>query len=201
MGKTATAMAMAKRIDIWPVERLIPYSGNARTHSDDQISKVASSIKEFGFTNPILVDRSDGIIAGHCRLAAAQKLGVAEVPVVVLDHLSDAQRRAYVLADNRLALDGGWDEEILAVELGMLQDDDFDMDVIGFSDEELAELIDLPDEGGGGGEPDDEAPSLAERFIVPPFSVLDSRKGEWQDKKGGWLALGIESEKGRGSAP
>ncbi|MBF0098854.1 MAG: ParB N-terminal domain-containing protein, partial [Magnetococcales bacterium] len=104
-------------MEIWPVDRLIPYAANARTHSDAQVDKVAASIKEFGFTSPILVDGKDGIIAGHCRLMAARKLGLEQVPVIILDHLSDAQRRAYILADNRLALDSGWDNDILAAEL------------------------------------------------------------------------------------
>ena len=108
---------IAKRIELWPVDRLKPYERNARTHSAEQIAKIAASITEFGFTNPILVDSADGIIAGHGRLEAAKLLGLDDVPVIVLDHLSDAQRRAYILADNRLALDAGWDEGMLAAEL------------------------------------------------------------------------------------
>ena len=149
---TATIPAMAERIEIWPVDRLIPYAANARTHSDDQINKVSASMVEYGFTNPILVDSRDGIIAGHCRLAAARKIGLEEVPVVILDHLSDAQRRAYILTDNRLALDGGWDESMLAAELERLQEDDFDLALTGFSDEELEAMLDLEDGQGDGGE-------------------------------------------------
>lgn len=132
---------MAERIEHWPLERLKPYSRNARTHSQAQIDKIAASIAEFGFTNPILVDSSDGIIAGHGRLMGAQKLGMDTVPVVVLDYLTDAQRRAYILADNRLALDAGWDDEILAAELADLELDGFDLELTGFSDEELADLL------------------------------------------------------------
>jgi site-specific DNA-methyltransferase (adenine-specific) len=132
---------MAERIEHWPLERLKPYSRNARTHSQAQIDKIAASIAEFGFTNPILVDSSDGIIAGHGRLMGAQKLGMDTVPVVVLDYLTDSQRRAYILADNRLALDAGWDEEILAAELADLEVDGFDLELTGFSDEELADLM------------------------------------------------------------
>jgi ParB-like chromosome segregation protein Spo0J len=137
---------MANKIEIWLVDRLIPYIANARTHSEEQIAKVAASIIEFGFTNPILVDGKDGIIAGHCRLAAARKIGMANVPVVVLEHLSDAQRRAYILADNQLALGSEWNSEVLAAELERLSEDDFDMDLIGFSDDELADLLDGHDD-------------------------------------------------------
>ena len=131
---------MAKQIELWPLDRLLPYASNARMHSDAQINQVASSMITFGFTNPILVDSADGIIAGHCRLSAAKKIGLEKVPVVVLDHLSDAQRRAYILADNRLAEEGAWDEDILAAELARLHEEEFDLEVIGFSDEELADL-------------------------------------------------------------
>jgi len=131
---------MAKRIELWPLDRLLPYAANAREHSEEQINQIAASIIEFGFTNAILVDSADGIIAGHCRLAAARKVGLKEVPVVVLDHLSDAQRRAYILADNKLAEQGSWDEAALAAELQRLQEEVFDMGLIGFSDEELTAL-------------------------------------------------------------
>lgn len=137
-------MNTARRIEVWPVDRLRPYARNARTHSPEQIAKIAASIAEFGFTNPILVDSEDGIIAGHGRLAAAQSLGLTEVPVIPLDHLTDAQRRALVIADNKLAELAGWDQDLLAEELAALQDDDFDLSLIGFSDEELADL--LPDD-------------------------------------------------------
>ena len=164
--------AMAENIQIWPTERLIPYASNARTHSEEQIAKVAASILEFGFTNPVLVDGRDGIIAGHCRLAAAQKIGMEKLPVVVLDHLSDAQRRAYILADNKLALDAGWDEEVLAAELGRLREESFDLDLTGFSSEELADLVGSwgDDDGDGGGSGGDDVPE------PPPNPV--SRPGD-----------------------
>src|SRR5512146_1089512 len=111
---TSITPAMARRIEIWPTDRLVPYARNARTHSDGQIAQIAASIAEFGFNAPILVDSNAGIIAGHGRLLAARKLGLAEVPVIVLDHLSEIQRRAYVIADNRLALSAGWAEKTLA---------------------------------------------------------------------------------------
>jgi len=134
-------IAMAKRIELWPLERLKPYERNARTHSAEQVAQIAASIVEFGFTNPILVDSHDGIIAGHGRLMAATELGLKTVPVVVLDHLSERQRRAYVLADNQLALNAGWDTDLLRSELQDLAELDFDLNLIGFSDDELADLL------------------------------------------------------------
>jgi DNA modification methylase len=134
-------IAMAKRIELWPLERLKPYDRNARTHSAEQVAQIAASIVEFGFTNPILVDSHDGIIAGHGRLMAAQELGLKTVPVVVLDHLSDRQRKAYILADNQLALNAGWDTDLLRAELQDLTEQEFDLSLIGFSDEELADLL------------------------------------------------------------
>jgi len=131
----------AQKIEQWPLARLRPYERNARTHSPEQVAQIAASIQEFGFTNPILVGEDDGIIAGHGRLAAAMDLGLTEVPVIVLGHLTTEQRRAYVLADNKLALNAGWDEELLRLELTDLQLADFDLSLIGFSDDELADLL------------------------------------------------------------
>ena len=128
---------MARRIEIWPTDRLVPYAKNARTHSPEQVAQIAASIVEFGFVNPILVDSMDGIIAGHGRLLAARKLGLAEVPVVVLDHLSETQRRAYIIADNKLALNAGWDDELLAELHESLGAEGFDLSLVGFSDEDL----------------------------------------------------------------
>ncbi len=122
-------------------DALIPYERNPRTHSDAQVAKIAASITAFGFTNPVLVDGERGIIAGHGRVRAAQLLGLAEVPVIELSHLSPAQRQAYVMADNRLALDSGWDDELLRLELGELRTLEFDLPVIGFGDDELTKLF------------------------------------------------------------
>jgi len=133
-------VAMAKRIEMWPLDRLVPYTRNSRLHSPEQVAQVAASIVEFGFTNPILVDSNDGIVAGHGRLAAARELGLGEVPVVVLDHLSDRQKRAYVIADNKLALNASWDVDMLAMEVDALREEDFNLDLLGFSDEELKGL-------------------------------------------------------------
>src|SRR6266545_8257406 len=129
----------------WPVEKLIPYARNARTHSAEQVAQVAASIAEFGWTNPILAGADGIIIAGHARLLAARKLRMTEVPVIVLDHLSETQRRALILADNRLAMSAGWDEEMLRVELESLQEDAFNLDLVGFTDEELEEFLREPE--------------------------------------------------------
>lgn len=133
--------AMASCIEMWPLDRLKPYAKNARTHSDTQVAQIAASIVEFGFTAPLLVSEDGGILAGHGRLAAARKLDLDAVPVVVLDHLTPTQRRAYILADNQLALQAGWDQELLAVELADLSAAGFDLALTGFSDEELADLL------------------------------------------------------------
>ena len=124
------------------VESLIPYINNSRTHSDAQVAQIAASIKEFGWTNPILVDGSNGIIAGHGRLLAARKLGFKEVPVIELADLTDTQRKAYIIADNKLALNAEWDKEILSIELGTLQGVNFNIDLLGFDAIELSDLFD-----------------------------------------------------------
>lgn len=122
------------------VSDLIPYARNSRTHSDAQVAKLAASIKEFGFLNPVIVDGDNGIIAGHGRILAAQKLGLEAVPTIEADHLTEAQRRAYVIADNRLALDAGWDDELLRIELGDLDAEGFDLSLTGFDLDEIANL-------------------------------------------------------------
>jgi ParB-like chromosome segregation protein Spo0J len=123
------------------VTDLIPYIANSRTHSDAQVAQIAASIKEFGWTNPILVSGDDSIIAGHGRLMAARKLGMEEVPVIVLDHLSKSQQRALVIADNQLALNAGWNMDMLKAEIEDLQLDDFDLDILGFDDKFLDGLL------------------------------------------------------------
>jgi ParB-like chromosome segregation protein Spo0J len=190
----------AQAIEHWPLDRLVPYERNARTHSPEQVAQITASIQEFGFTNPILVADDDGIIAGHGRLHAARELSMKTVPVVVLDHLNPEQRRAYVLADNKLALNAGWDDAVLVSELQALQSDDFDLSLLGWSDDELAELLTEDSAPLTGSSGSDDAPSakLADRFGIPPFTVLNAREGWWQDRKRQWLALGIQSELGRG---
>jgi len=123
------------------VTELIPYVNNSRTHSDEQVAQIAASIKEFGWTNPILVDGSNGIIAGHGRLLAARKLGFKEVPTIELADLTDTQRKAYIIADNKLALNAGWDNEILKLELYVLDEADYSLDMTGFSTDELTEVM------------------------------------------------------------
>ena len=142
----STTPTLARRIEIWPTDRLVPYARNARTHSPEQVAQIAASIVEFGFVNPILVDTNAGIIAGHGRLLAARKLGLGECPVVVLDHLSETQRRAYIIADNKLAQNAGWDDATLAAELRELETEGVDLGLVGFSDEELEVLLGKVDE-------------------------------------------------------
>ena len=155
----------------WPVERLIPYARNARTHSDEQVAQIAASIAEFGWTNPILVGPDGIIIAGHARLLAARKLGKTEVPVIVLDHLTESQRRAFVLADNRLALNAGWDEEMLRVEMAALDEDGFNLELVGFTDDEIEDLLREPEEVNAGNTDDDAVPETPETAITVPGDV------------------------------
>ena len=126
------------QIEMMAVADLVPYARNSRTHDDAQVAQIAASIREFGFTNPVLIDAQGGIIAGHGRVLAARKLKLEQVPCIMLDHLTDTQRRAYVIADNKLALNAGWDEEMLAIELHELNAADFDMALIGFDAAGLA---------------------------------------------------------------
>ena len=148
------------------VEDLIPYARNSRTHSDAQVAQIAASVREFGWTNPVLVDGENGIIAGHGRILAARKLGMAEVPCIELAGLSDTQRRAYIIADNKLALNGGWDDELLALELGELNAADFDMALVGFDAGELSAAMGLDEELDGEAPKIDEGIDYKEKFAV-----------------------------------
>ena len=134
------SVTMAQKIELWNLERLIPYEKNAREHSTEQIAQIAASIVEFGFLNPILVDSNDGIVAGHGRLSAAKELALDVVPVVVLDHLTENQKKAYVLVDNKLAENATWNEDLLAEEIIKLNLQDFDLNILGWTDEELEAL-------------------------------------------------------------
>lgn len=182
------------------VDDLIPYIRNARTHSDTQVAQIAASIREFGWTNPILVDGESGVIAGHGRLLAARQLGMEEVPCIELAGLSDTQRRAYIIADNKLALNAGWDEELLRLELEELAGDGFDIELTGFTDDEILALgcDDEAADDDEAGEATEPKGNLSDRFMIPPFTVLNAREGWWQSRKRAWLALGIKSELGRG---
>ena len=135
MAKTTSEMQL---VDI---SKLIPYQNNARTHSKEQINKLRSSLREFGFVNPVIIDREYNVIAGHGRIAAAQEEGITQVPCVFVDHLTEAQKKAYILADNRMALDAGWDEDLLRVELEALEEMGYDLGLTGFDDKELAALF------------------------------------------------------------
>lgn len=165
-----TTSWLADKIQQWPVTKLIPYARNARTHSEEQVAQIAASIAEFGFTNPILIGSDGVIVAGHGRLAAAQKLAMALVPVVVLEHLSATQRRALVIADNRIAENAGWDDAMLRVELDSLRDDDFDLSLTGFDADALADLFE-GEEGDTGQTGDDEVPESQEAVVSRPGDV------------------------------
>jgi len=151
------------RLEFWPIDRLIPSPRNARTHSEAQVAEIAGSIRAFGFSNPILVGDDNDIIAGHGRLAAARLLQLAEVPVIVLGGLNDVQRRQLMLADNRIALNAGWDAELLTLELNDLSALGADLSVIGFTSKELA--VALSHSGEGGLTDEDDIPGLAEDAI------------------------------------
>ena len=152
----------ADKVERWPVARLIPYARNVRTHSDAQVDQIAASIREWGWTNPVLVAEDDTIIAGHGRVLAARKLRISEVPVMVAAGWSDAQKKAYAIADNKLTLNGGWDEELLGLELGELEVLGFDLDLIGFSEAERAALA---SRGNVGLTDPDEVPELPEEAV------------------------------------
>jgi ParB-like chromosome segregation protein Spo0J len=136
------ASGVSASIKQWPLKRLIPQALNARTHSDVQVARIAGSIAEFGFVNPVLVGDDGVVIAGHGRFLAARKLGLTEATVIVLAHLSHTQRRALMIADNQIATNAGWNEEMLAAELAALRDEDFDLGMLGFDEDELDRLLD-----------------------------------------------------------
>lgn len=168
-----TAIALPAQIEYLPIDALVPYARNSRTHSSEQVGQLAASIREFGFTNPVLIDERGGIIAGHGRVMAAQSIGLERVPCLRLTHLTDAQRRAYVIADNKLALNAEWDQALLAAELRALQEDDFDLGLTGFGDKEIGELfatLDLPAEPDAAAQDPDVAP--------PPPAHPTSRPGD-----------------------
>jgi site-specific DNA-methyltransferase (adenine-specific) len=158
-------MLGAKKIEMVSVDTLIPYAKNARTHSDEQVAQIAGSIKEFGFNNPVLIDKDNSVIAGHGRLMAARKLGYKEVPVVKLEHLTESQRKAYILADNRIALNSGWDTSMLSLELQELKDD-IDLSLLGFDADELNAMLN----------PIEETEGLTDEDSVPDVPVEPKTK-------------------------
>jgi ParB-like chromosome segregation protein Spo0J len=156
-----------------PVANLVPYARNSRTHSAAQVDKIAASIKEFGFLNPVIVDGENGIIAGHGRILAAQKLGLETVPTIEAAHLTDAQRKAYIIADNRLALDAGWDDEMLRVELQDLDAVDFDLTLTGFSVEEMDGLFYEPDFSPGTEDDQGKLDELDPKMVTCPHCQIE----------------------------
>ena len=140
-------MITTTQMQLVDINKLIPYVNNARTHSPEQITKLRSSLREFGFVNPVLIDREYNVLAGHGRIAAAKEEGIKEVPCVFVEHLSEAQKKAYILADNRMSLDAGWDDELLKVEMASLQEMGFDVGMTGFNESELADLFETDTEG------------------------------------------------------
>ena len=156
------------QIEHWLLERLIPYARNPRTHTEEQVAQIAASIAEFGFVNPVLVGADGVIIAGHARVMAARKLGLTEAPVIVLDHLTPTQRRALVIADNRLAQNAGWDEEMLRVELEALREDDFHLDLLGFEDAEIEALLAQPETESAGFTEEDAVSETPEAAVTVP---------------------------------
>tara|TARA_R110000803_G_scaffold157853_1_gene222136 strand:+ start:117 stop:713 length:597 start_codon:yes stop_codon:yes gene_type:complete len=186
---------------------LIPYINNSRTHSEQQVQQVAASIKEFGFTNPILIDEDSGIIAGHGRLQAAQLLGQNEVPTIMLEGLTEAQRKAYVIADNKLALNSGWDDELLKVELEFLSDLDFDLDILGWDvlpdfkgevDYSILDDDDLDDELGG--MTDDVKKAIQIEFEAQDYEEASDLIKFWRGQGayvGGLIAAHLRKEKNK----
>jgi DNA modification methylase len=166
--QSAGLVALADRIELWPIEKLRPYERNPRTHSDAQVDQIAASMVEFGWTNPVLVDEQGGVLAGHGRLLAARKLGLPEVPVIRFEHLSEAQKRAYLIADNQLALQAGWSEELLAQELAWLREESFDLDLVGFDASELERLLAIADGDAAAAEAEDEVPEPPEDPVSRP---------------------------------
>ena len=164
-----------ERIEQWPLERLKPYARNAKTHGADQVAKIAASMAKFGWTNPVLVGSDGEVIAGHGRILAATELGLTDAPVIVLDHLTEEERQAYRISDNKLTELGAWDEALLAAELQALAADDFDLSLTGFSDAELDQLLAL--DAGGGGETTD-GPSVPPVVVPEPPRNPASRTGD-----------------------
>lgn len=159
MGKTTTEMQLVA------VSKLVPYVNNARTHNAQQITKLRSSLREFGFINPVIIDREYNVIAGHGRILAAKEEGIEEVPCVFVDYLTPAQKKAYILADNRMSMDAGWDEELLRVEIEALQAESFDVGLTGFDEKDIAELF-----AGEGGDAQDDDFDVDEELQKPPVS-------------------------------
>jgi len=158
------------QIETLDINSLIPYARNARTHSEAQIAQIAGSIKEFGFTNPVLIDKDNGIIAGHGRVAAARKLNLSQVPCIRLEHLSETQRKAYILADNRIALNSGWEADLLSVEMAELKDLGINLESLGFDSDEIDALLNKIEPTAGLTD-EDEAPEVQEQAVTKPGDI------------------------------
>lgn len=190
-------MNISDKIEIKKLDDLIPYINNPKEHPGEQVDKIASSIKNFGFSIPLIIDINNEIIAGHGRYQAAKKLQLDDVPCIIKDDLSEAQIKAFRIADNKVA-ESEWNFEALFAEMEQLEDMDFDLKSLGFDEDELEDFFrndeseELTEE-----EIEEAKASLAERFIVPPFSVLDTKQGYWQDRKTAWLNIGIKGEESR----
>ena len=185
-------------ITVIPLNKITPYARNPRQNSGAPVAKVKASLKEFGWRQPIVVDRDMVIVVGHTRYAAALELGMTEAPVHIADTLTPAQIKAYRIADNRTGAEAQWDMELLGLEIQDLKELDFSLDLTGFDADELAG-IEL--EGESEIESDtasEPRQTMAERFGIPPFSVLNAREGWWQARKQAWIAMGLQSELGRG---
>jgi ParB family transcriptional regulator, chromosome partitioning protein len=161
-------MTTNQKIEYIQTDKLVPYARNSRTHSDEQIQQIMGSIKEFGFTNPILIDNDGGIIAGHGRMMAAQRLQIKEVPCIRLLHLTEAQKRAYVIADNKLALNSGWDTELLIVELRDLDENSFNLSLTGFSKDEINIYLSDVDFAPGSQSDQGQLDHLDPKFVTCP---------------------------------
>tara|TARA_R110000803_G_scaffold95344_5_gene163229 strand:- start:91 stop:1413 length:1323 start_codon:yes stop_codon:yes gene_type:complete len=185
---------LALSVEYISTEQLIPYVNNSRTHDATQVKQVAASIQEFGFTNPVLIDEQRSVIAGHGRIQAAELLKMDEVPTITLAGLSEAQKKAYVIADNQLALNAGWDVDLLKVEIESLKELEFDVELLGFEDDFLAGLFDDDD---GELYADGVKGQMSSDFGFSPFTVFNAREGGWQKRKQYWIEKGIKSESGR----
>ena len=175
-------VSMAQKIELWNLERLKPYEKNAREHSPEQVAQIAASITEFGFLNPILVDSNDGIVAGHGRLSAARELALDVVPVVVLDHLTEAQKKAYILVDNKLAENASWNEELLQEEIVALNLQDFDISILGWDEDEIREIMEY-DSAFGEGDGDGESRGLGGEPVIQYNIIFDNEQQQqiWFD--------------------
>lgn len=193
MTTSAIPIWPADHVERWPIEKLKAYGSNARIHSDAQIAQIVASMREWGWTIPVLVDEKGQLIAGHGRIEAAKKIGFGSVPVMVAKGWSPKQIKAYRIADNQLTLNASWDLKLLSVELEGLADM---QQLIGFGEGELEALL-RHEEQTGKYSVDEARGKLAERFGIPPMTVLLGTSGWWQDRKRAWLSLGLEGEVGR----